>query len=190
MDQFWDLFFIDLGSVLEAMLDPCWPPFSVLDPCWPPFSAKDCPRGLKDPCKTPPRHFEEVPRCIQRRFGSPKTAQHASKPAPEPSRPRFWMIFDRFLVHCWWIVDWLLIDFGLMFHLISIWKKLFIITHIIHVAGAITDTDETYGAYVAAESNTFSNTHRPLGLPKTRFAQMSFLMCECVYRSLTDSLHN
>ena len=29
---------------------------------------------------------------------------------------------------------------------------------IIHVAGAFTDTDETYGAYVAAENNTFNNT--------------------------------
>ena len=29
---------------------------------------------------------------------------------------------------------------------------------IIHVAGAVTDTDETYGAYVAAENNTFNNT--------------------------------
>ena len=27
----------------------------------------------------------------------------------------------------------------------------------IHVAGAVTDTDETYGAYVAAENNTFNN---------------------------------
>ena len=27
---------------------------------------------------------------------------------------------------------------------------------IIHVAGAVTDTDETYGAYVAAENNTFN----------------------------------
>ena len=31
---------------------------------------------------------------------------------------------------------------------------------IIHVAGAVTDTDETYGAYVAAEKNTFKNTNR------------------------------
>ena len=30
---------------------------------------------------------------------------------------------------------------------------------IIHVAGAVTDTDETYGAYVAAENNTFNNTN-------------------------------
>ena len=29
---------------------------------------------------------------------------------------------------------------------------------IIHVAGAVTDTDETYGAYIAAENNTFNNT--------------------------------
>ena len=30
---------------------------------------------------------------------------------------------------------------------------------IIHVAGAVTDTDETYGAYVAAENNTFTNNN-------------------------------
>ena len=29
---------------------------------------------------------------------------------------------------------------------------------IIHVAGAVTDTNKTYGAYVAAENNTFNNT--------------------------------
>ena len=28
---------------------------------------------------------------------------------------------------------------------------------IIHVAGAVTDRDETYGAYVAAENSTFNN---------------------------------
>ena len=30
---------------------------------------------------------------------------------------------------------------------------------IIHVACAITDTDEPYGAYAAAESNTFNDTN-------------------------------
>ena len=30
---------------------------------------------------------------------------------------------------------------------------------IIHVTGAVTDTEETYGAYVAAENHTFNNTH-------------------------------
>ena len=30
---------------------------------------------------------------------------------------------------------------------------------IIHVAGSVTDTDETYGAYVAAENNTYNNTY-------------------------------
>ena len=34
---------------------------------------------------------------------------------------------------------------------------------IIHVAGAFTDTDETYGAYVAAENNTFNNTTERCG---------------------------
>ena len=30
---------------------------------------------------------------------------------------------------------------------------------IIHVAGAVADTDETYGAYVAAGNNIFNNTN-------------------------------
>ena len=113
INQFLDRFLIDFCSVLDAKLVPCWPP----------FSAQDRPRGLQDPSKTPPRRLQDGPRCLQRRFGSPKTAQDASKPAPEPSGPRLFMIFDRLLVHFWWIVDWLLIDFGLMFNLISIRKN-------------------------------------------------------------------
>ena len=31
---------------------------------------------------------------------------------------------------------------------------------IIHVAGAVTDTDDTYGAYVAAKTNTFHYSKR------------------------------
>ena len=30
--------------------------------------------------------------------------------------------------------------------------------HIIHIAGAVTHTDETYGAYVTDETNTFNDT--------------------------------
>ena len=33
---------------------------------------------------------------------------------------------------------------------------------IIHVAGAFTDMDETYGAYVAAENNTFNNINNKI----------------------------
>ena len=79
IDQFWDRFLID---------------FAKLDPSWAPFSAKDRPRGLQDPSKTPPRRFQDGPRCLQRRFGSRKTAQDASKSALEPSRPRFLTMFD------------------------------------------------------------------------------------------------
>ena len=32
-------------------------------------------------------------------------------------------------------------------------------TPIIHVAVAVADTDETYGAYAAAENNTFNNAN-------------------------------
>ena len=27
LDRFFDRFFIDVGSILEANLEPCWPPF-------------------------------------------------------------------------------------------------------------------------------------------------------------------
>ena len=113
IDQFLDRFLIDFCSVLDAKLVPCWPP----------FSAKDRPRGLQDTSKTPPRRFQDSPRCLQRRFGSPKTAQEASKPAPEPSRPRFWTIFDRCLVHFWLIFGWFLVHFSSIFHSISRFKK-------------------------------------------------------------------
>ena len=88
-----------------------------LEPCWPPFSAKDHPRGLQDPSKTPPRRFQDSPRCLQRRFGSRKTAQDASKPALEPSRPRCFTMFDWFLVHLWFIFDWFWIDVSLNFNM-------------------------------------------------------------------------
>ena len=59
IDQFWDRFFIDFCCVLEAKLDPCWPP----------FSAQDGPRGLQDDLKTPPRRSQERPK-IQYNLGS------------------------------------------------------------------------------------------------------------------------
>ena len=77
-DRFLHRFFLHFGSILGPMLGPCWLLFRY---------------------KTPSRRLQDGPRCLQRRFGSPKTAREASKPAPEPSRPRFWTIFDRFLDH-------------------------------------------------------------------------------------------
>ena len=46
---------------------------------------------------------------------------------------------------------------------------------IIHVAGAFTDTDETYGAYVAAENSTFNNTNNNIN-PPPRLARTAFLI--------------
>ena len=46
-------------------------------------------------------------------------------------------------------------------------------TPIIHVAVAVADTDETYGAYAAAEKNTFTNTNNSANLDLRR-APMSF----------------
>ena len=74
-----DRFLIDFGCALGANLEPCWQL----------FSARDRPRSLQDLSKTPPRRLQDGPRCIQKRLGTPKTAQDASKPALEPSRPRF-----------------------------------------------------------------------------------------------------
>ncbi len=36
---------------------------------------------------------------------------------------------------------------------------LLLLYSISHVAGAVPDTDETYGAYVPAENNTLNNTN-------------------------------
>ena len=69
--------------------------------------------------KRPPRPLQDGPRCLQRRFGSPKTAQEASKPALELARPRFWMIFDQFLIHVWLIFGWFLIHFLLIFYYVE-----------------------------------------------------------------------
>ena len=38
----------------------------------------------------------------------------------------------------------------------------------IHVAGAVADTDETYGAYAAAENNTFNNANASINNANNR----------------------
>ena len=83
-----DGFCIRFGRQLGAKLEPCWPLF---------------------PPKTLPWRLQDDPRCPQKSFGSPKTAQEASKPALEPSRPQFWPIFGPFLVHIW-LIFWLIFD--------------------------------------------------------------------------------
>ena len=54
---------------------------------------------------------------------------------------------------------------------------------IIHVAGAVTDTDETYGAYVAAENNTFNNTNNSnSNAKKSSFSKKSKVDEKSVFR--------
>ena len=97
-----DGFCLRFGRQLGAKLEPCWPLF---------------------PPKTLPWRLQDDPRCPQKSFGSPKTAQEASKPALEPSRPQFWPIFGPFLIHFWLIFDWFLIHFSSIFHFISMLKN-------------------------------------------------------------------
>ena len=82
------------------------------EPSWSHVGHLSRPKTAQKASKTPPRRLQDSPRCLQRRFGSPKTAQDASK----PSRPRRLTSFECFLVHVWLIFDWLLIDFVLMLH--------------------------------------------------------------------------
>ena len=86
IDQFWDRFFIDFCCVLEAKLDPCWPP----------FSAQDGPRGLQDGFKTVSRRLQDDPKSAPRSnttwadgvplFWSPLGLDFGT------SRPRFWCL--------------------------------------------------------------------------------------------------
>ena len=89
-----------------------------------PRRSKTSPRRLQDDPKTPPRRFKILSRRPQDGSKPPKTPQNASKtPQDAPrrlqdaSRPRYWAIFDRFLVHFWLILDWLLIFFIDLFSL-------------------------------------------------------------------------
>ena len=63
------------------------------------------------PPKRPSRHLQNGPRWLSRRLGSRKPAQDASKPAPEPSRPLFFVDYLSNLVDCWLIFGRLLVDF-------------------------------------------------------------------------------
>ena len=67
---------------------------------------KTAPGRLQDDPKTPPRRFKILSRRPQDGSKPPKTPQNASKTPQDPprrlqdaSRPRFWAIFDRLLLH-------------------------------------------------------------------------------------------
>ena len=85
-----------LASIFERFL---WILGAKLGLSWSHVGHLSRPRTTQDPSKTPPKRLQGGPRCLERRFGSPKTAEEASKPAPKPSRPRLWTIFDWCLVH-------------------------------------------------------------------------------------------
>ena len=69
IDRFWLRFLMDLGSVLGAKLEPCWPPFSL----------QDAPRGFQDAPRTPTKRPKTPPR-------RPKTPQDS--PRTPPGRPQ------------------------------------------------------------------------------------------------------
>ena len=99
IDQFLNRFLIDFCSVLDAKLDPCWPP----------FSAQDGPRGLQDGLRTLPRRSQERPK-IQYNLGSRPKQGYPIGPGrgDTPSaQVVFWSIFGRF----WLIVARCLVDF-------------------------------------------------------------------------------
>ena len=73
-------------SILGSILYRCW--LFCCKLTWTHvghLAAQDDPRGLQDASKTPPRRSKTIPK-------TPQMAQDASKPAPEPSRLRFWCL--------------------------------------------------------------------------------------------------
>ena len=90
IDQFWDRFFIDFCCVLEAKLDPCWPPFSAQE------ASKTVSRRLQDDPKSAPRSNTTWARDQNR--GTP-SAQVGYPIGPGGILVDFWSIFGR----CWLI---------------------------------------------------------------------------------------
>ena len=92
-----------------------------------PRRSKTSPRRLQDASKTTPRRLPDGSRYSQDAIKTalnlprhPKMLPRRPKTSQDASRPRFWAIFDRFLVHFWLILDWLLINFASIFHCISV----------------------------------------------------------------------
>ena len=69
--------------------------------------------GPKRPRRLP-RRFQDGPRRFHKRPGWPKIAQDASKPAPEPSRPRSWCLQAWILMVFWQNADPFLDGFGII----------------------------------------------------------------------------
>ena len=99
IDQFLDRFFIDFCCVLEAKLDPCWPP----------FSAQDGPRGLQNPSKT----TQDASKNALDGLRQPKTPPNLPRSPLDldfgASRPGFWRLFDAILIHFWMVLGSFLI---------------------------------------------------------------------------------
>ena len=102
-DRSLNLFFIDLGSVLGANLESCWPP----------FSAQDGPGGFQDASKTLPRRSKTLPK-------TSRMAQDGSIRFPTCPRPLqtsilvppgldFDGFFGRMMIHVWMVLGSLLL---------------------------------------------------------------------------------
>ena len=79
--------FINFGSVLEAKLEPCWPPFPSQDASKTP---QDAPRTATRRPKTPPRHPKTL-------LDAPRHPEDAPKAAKTLSRRRYWKDFGDIL---------------------------------------------------------------------------------------------
>ena len=98
-------FLIDVLSILASFWEPAW--------CH--VGSFFRPKTAWEASKTPPRRFQDGPRRYQKRPGWPKMAQDAFKPAPEPSRPRFWCLGTWVLMAFWLNADPFLDGFGIIF---------------------------------------------------------------------------
>ena len=85
IDQFLDRFLIDVCSVLDAKLVPCWPP----------FSAQGRPRGLQDGSKTVQDSSQDALDCPSQ----PKTPPNLPRSLPDLD---FWSMFGWFF--CWFML--------------------------------------------------------------------------------------
>ena len=97
-DRFLDCFFIDLASVLGAILEPCWPA----------FSAQNGPGGFQDASKTLPRRSKTLPQTSRMAQDCPRRLQTCPRALQTsilvPPSLDFDGLFDKMLIHFWMIL--------------------------------------------------------------------------------------